>query len=324
MPLMNEASVATPRREALAGQPPPSPRAKRAKWALRHVLNTLGYSIARKDRERLACPPLPMPSEEMVARAAGYFANCFPISARCGLSEAEVAQRVKDYFWHYPFRFGDLLVEADDVHFRGLQGRHYQRYLHIFPALLSLTGGSLSSHTVLEIGCNAGFWSMQAGRAGARSVLGLDVSAKNIEQANFIRELIGMDGVEYRVMNAYDVSREAVGEFDVTFFLGVLYHIDKPIEALERLYDVTKRWAVIDTTLARSDVPEGVPILKLQEDVVHDQNFSNRIALVPSKSAVPLLLKHVGFREVYWIQNASRNLPLDYLTDARMSFIAVK
>ena len=49
MPLMNEASVA-PRREALAGQPPPSPRAKRAKWALRHVLNTLGYSIARKDR----------------------------------------------------------------------------------------------------------------------------------------------------------------------------------------------------------------------------------------------------------------------------------
>ena len=64
--------------------------------------------------------------------------------------------------------------------------------------------------------------------------------------------------------------------------------------------------------------------LKVEEDEVHEQNVSNRIALVPSKSAVPLLLKHVGFREVFWIQNASKNLPLDYLTGARMTFIAVK
>ena len=72
------------------------------------------------------------------------------------------------------------------------------------------------------------------------------------------------------------------------------------------------------------DVPDGVPILKLEEDVVHDQNVSNRLALVPSKSAVPLLLKHAGFREVFWIKPASSDLPLDYVTGARMTFIAVK
>lgn len=300
------------------------PRANRARGAVRHLFNTLGYSLARRDRKELDCPSVPPPSAEMVERAAGYFANSFPISPKSGLSEAQIAERVKDYFWHYPFQFGDLFVEAGALHFRGLQGRHYRRYLHIFPALLSLTGGSLDAQTVLDIGCNAGFWAIQAARAGARSVLGVDGSAKNVKQANLIREIVGLDGVEYRVLKADEVSRKELGEFDLTLFLGLLYHLDKPVEALERLYDVTRRWAVVDTTLARSDVPEGVPILKLEEDVVNAQYVSNRIALVPSKSAVPFLLKNAGFREVFWIRNTRRDLPLDYATGARMTFIAVK
>jgi tRNA (mo5U34)-methyltransferase len=307
-----------------AGAAQATPRGSRARWAMRHMFNALGYSLARKDRGRLDAPAMPKPSDEVLARAAGYFANCFPVSAASGLTEEDIARKVKEFFWHYPFKFGEVFVEADDIHFKGLRGRHYQRYFHIFPPLLSLFGGSLAGKSVLEIGCNAGFWSIQARRAGADSVLGLDFGPRNVEQAKFIRDVIGLDRLEYRVMNAYDVSKEALGDFDVTFFLGLLYHIDRPVEALERLYAVTRDVAVIDTTLARSDVPDGVPMLRVQEDFVHDQNASNRIALVPSKAAVPLLLKHVGFREVFWIRNASRDLPLDYLTEARMTFIARK
>lgn len=288
------------------------------------LFNTLGYAVARKDDGAFDCPAAPLPSAEIVERSRTYFKNCFPLSPRCRLEEQEIRARIGEFFWHYPFQFGDISVEADLIHFKGLQGRHYQRYFHFFPPLLSRCGGSLESKTVLEIGCNAGFWSIQARLAGAKSVIGLDVSDKNIDQAKFILELTGVDGVEFRQMNAYDISKETLGEFDVTFFLGLLYHIDKPIEALEKLYEVTRDFAVVDTTLARSDVSTDVPVLKLQTDDVHDQNFSNRIAFVPTRAAVPLMLKHVGFREVYWIQNAGKDLPLDYLTHARMSFIAVK
>jgi tRNA (mo5U34)-methyltransferase len=306
--------------QAVAARPRPS----RAKTALRHVFNTLGYSLARKDEARFDCPSLPLPASDIVAKAERTFANRFPISPRSGLTEEQVATRVKDYFWHYPFQFGNVFVDATEVHMQGLDGRHRKRYGHIFPPLLTLAGGSLDSLSVLDIACNAGFWSIQARRAGARSVLGVDVSPKNVEQAEFVRDVAGLDGIEYRVTRANDVSREVIGEFDVTFFLGLLYHMDKPIEALERLYEVTRRWTVVDTTLARSDAPDGVPLLRLEWDDVHDQNVSNRIALVPSKAAVPMMLKHVGFKEVYWIQNASTDLPLDYRTDARMTFIAVK
>ena len=50
---------------------------------------------------------------------------------------------------------------------------------------------------------------------------------------------------------------DTIGAFDVTFFLGVLYHLQEPFEALKRLYAVTGELAVIETLVmilvARAD-----------------------------------------------------------------------
>ena len=73
---------------AVAAKPPMQARTSPARRALRHVFNTLGYSLARKDQDRFDCPSLPLPSADIVARAAGYFANTFPISPKSGLSAA--------------------------------------------------------------------------------------------------------------------------------------------------------------------------------------------------------------------------------------------
>ncbi len=262
-----------------------------------------------------------MSSTEAVEAAASYFSNSFPISPHCRMSQHEIETEIRSYYWHYPFEFGEIAIPATRRPSEGLHGRHYQRYLHIFPAILSRTGGSLSGNTVLDIACNAGFWSVQARLAGADAVLGIDASPKNIDQANFILQLTGLDGIEYRCMNVYDVAKESLGQFDITLFLGLLYHLDKPIAVLEHLSEVTKRFAVVDTRLTRSSVPE----LRLGPDkIVHRQHFTNRLALCPSRSAVPIMLRHVGFREVFWVPNSTDNLPEDYLTGRRMTFIAVK
>ena len=297
---------------------------KKLSFAMRQLVNVLGYSLAKKDTSGMNCPELPAPSAEAVSKSRAVFRNTFDIAPSCPYSREELERRIREYFWHYPFRFGDIDVEADPAHFRGLEGRHFQRYQHFFPAVLSQAGGSLSGKRVLEIGCNAGFWCIQARLAGADYVQGVDVSEKNAEQARFIRDIIGLDKLDYRALNATEVSAQVLGEFDVVFFLGLLYHLDKPIEALERLHSVTRGFAVIDTNVARADVSPDVPLLKLEEDLVHEQNISNRVALVPTKSAVPVMLKYVGFREVYWISNRSESVPLDYRTLARMTYIAVK
>lgn len=263
---------------------------------------------------------LPPPSRAIVERASAYFRNSFPLSAQCTISREEFERKIGQYYWHYPFEFDGRLVDSNHPDFRGLRGRHYLRYMHIFPALLSLTGGTLSGKSVLDVACNAGFWAIQAKLAGADPVVGVEASPENVEQANLILELTGLHGIAYREMNAYDISPVELGTFNVTLFLGLLYHLDDPILALRRLHDVTQGFAVVDTSLARSHRP----VLRLAGDSVHDQNYSNGLALQPSRGAVVLMLRYVGFREVVQVGNTRRDLPRDYLKGTRATFIAMK
>jgi tRNA (mo5U34)-methyltransferase len=288
---------------------------------VKSVFNAFGLDIVKS--QKVDCPFLPAPSSEIIERAAAYFSDSFPIAPGAGISQEQAEQSFRGYEWFYPFEFGGARVPYDPQKVDEVRDRHYRRYTHVFAALLSMTGGSLAGNRVLDIGCNSGFWSIQARRAGANSVLGIDAGAKNVEQAQFIAQLIDLMNVDYQVMNAYDISHKVLDSFDITFFIGILYHLDKPQEALERLYDVTGKFAVIDTALSNLQIP----LLRLQEDDVsyyHNQSYANGFALIPSEAAVPIMLKSAGFREVYRVPNATDKLPKPYLTGKWRTFIAVK
>ncbi|MHC4948479.1 MAG: class I SAM-dependent methyltransferase [Planctomycetota bacterium] len=281
------------------------------------ILKRFGYELLKRPSAMPEVEDLPAPDPALVRRAEEIFANTFDLAP--GAPErAAIERRVGDFYWHYPFRFGDVEVECDHPAGRGLTGRHYRRYLHIFPALLALTDGGLDGLSVLDIACNAGFWSIQARRAGADRVLGVEASEQNVEQARFIGELIGLDRVEYRVLNVYDLGPDTAGTHDVTFMLGLLYHLDNPMAALARLHEVTGRLAVVDTTLT----PADIPVVRLMADHIHDQNWSNELALLPSARAVVMMLRHAGFREVHRVPITTPDMPDDYRDGRRATFIA--
>jgi len=89
----------------------------------------------------------------------------------------------------------------------------------------------LSGKTVLDIGCNAGFYAMEMKRRGAARVLGIDYDEDYLAQARFAAEVQGLD-IEFRQMSVYDVAQLG-GRFDVVFFIGVLYHLRHPLLALD-------------------------------------------------------------------------------------------
>ena len=93
----------------------------------------------------------------------------------------------------------------------------------------------LSGRTVLDIGCNAGFYAMEMKRRGADRVLGIDFDADYLEQARFAADVRGLD-IEFRQMSVYDVGslRE---KFDLVFFIGVLYHLRHPLLALDLIHE---------------------------------------------------------------------------------------
>ena len=93
----------------------------------------------------------------------------------------------------------------------------------------------LSGRTVLDIGCNAGFYAMEMKRRGADRVLGIDFDPGYLAQARFAAEVHGMD-IEFRQMSVYDVGslRE---RFDLVLFFGVLYHLRHPLLALDLVHE---------------------------------------------------------------------------------------
>ena len=66
----------------------------------------------------------------------------------------------------------------------------------------------LSGKSVLDVGCNAGFYAIEAKRRGAQRVLGVDGQRQHIRQAVFVRKVLGLD-IEYRRMNVYELTRPA-------------------------------------------------------------------------------------------------------------------
>ncbi len=113
----------------------------------------------------------------------------------------------------------------------------------------------LSGKSVLDVGCNAGFYAIEAKRRGARRVLGVDGQRQHVRQAVFVRKALGLD-IEYRRMNVYELTRRTVGEFDVTLALGLIYHLKHLVLALENLYEVTRELLVVETAIMP---PERTP-----------------------------------------------------------------
>jgi tRNA (mo5U34)-methyltransferase len=91
----------------------------------------------------------------------------------------------------------------------------------------------LSGCTVLDIGCNGGFYSIEMKRRGADRVLGIDVDDRYLDQGRFAARTLGLD-IEFQKRSVYEVD-SVPGQFDYVFFMGVFYHLRYPVYALDKV-----------------------------------------------------------------------------------------
>ena len=107
----------------------------------------------------------------------------------------------------------------------------------------------LTGLSVLDIGCNGGFYSIEMKRRGARRVLGVDFDEDYLAQARFAARVVGAD-IEFRKLSVYDVG--ALGErFDIVLFMGVLYHLRHPLLALDLIHEHVARDLLVFQSMQR-------------------------------------------------------------------------
>ena len=110
----------------------------------------------------------------------------------------------------------------------------------------------LSGLSVLDIGCNAGFYSLEMKRRGAARVLGVDFDVDYLKQARFAADVMQVD-VEFRELSVYHVAnlRET---FDVVLCLGLFYHLRHPLLALDLIHRHVARDLFVFQSMQRGSV----------------------------------------------------------------------
>ncbi len=162
--------------------------------------------------------------------------------------------------------------------------------------------------TVLDIGCNAGFYAIEMKRLGAAHVLAIDEREDYLAQARFAAEMQGVE-IELRQMSVYDVAKLRQ-QFDLVLFLGVLYHLRHPLLALDLIYDnVVKDRLVVQSMLRGT--PDVEPV-ELDYDFWQTDHFDRpgypklhfveaRYAAddtnwwVPNRACLEAMLRSAGF-----------------------------
>jgi len=91
----------------------------------------------------------------------------------------------------------------------------------------------LRGATVLDIGCNAGFYSIEMKRRGAGRVVAVDIDDRYLGQARFAAHRLGLE-IEFQKCSVYDAD-SIPGQFDYVFFMGVFYHLRYPLFALDKI-----------------------------------------------------------------------------------------
>lgn len=222
-------------------------------------------------------------------------------SATTTWTPSQIQQRVRDLGdWFHNLDLGGIPTAPD--HFLGdYPAVKWRAFAHALPS-------DLRGCTVLDVGCNAGFYSIEMKRRGADRVVGVDFDESYLAQARFAAEVSGVE-IEFRQMSVYDVA-ELKERFDIVLFMGVLYHLRHPLLALDLLHEhVVGNLLVFQSMLRGSaqDITLDADYSFSETDIFDQPNFPRLYFIercyagdptnwwVPNRACAEAMLRSAGF-----------------------------
>lgn len=239
------------------------------------------------------------------------------------LSQDAIRQRVAELGeWFHNLDLAG--VQTAPGHFLGDYPRvKWKAFAHALPH-------DLRGKSVLDVGCNAGFYSIELKRRGASRVVAVDSDSGYLAQGRFAAEVCGVD-IEFRQMSVYEVG-QLEERFDIVLFLGVFYHLRHPLLALDLLHEhVVKDLLVFQSMQRGSDAVDSVePDYPFTEHEVFERPGFPRMFFVehsysrdptnwwvPNRACVEALLRAAAFdivdhpeKEVYVCRTRNRVEPI--------------
>jgi tRNA (mo5U34)-methyltransferase len=246
-----------------------------------------------------------------------------PVTAKAPLARDQIEQRVRE--------LGDWFHNLDLDGVRTAPGHFLGDYPQVkFNGFAHAIPQDLGGRSVLDIGCNAGFYALEMKRRGAGRVVAIDSDDDYLNQARFAAEVLGHADIEFAKLDVYDVA--ALGErFDFVIFMGVFYHLRHPLLALDLIHEHVANDLLLFQSMQRGsrEIAPVEPDYPFANEAIFDQPGWPKLHFieheyskdwtnwfVPNAAASQALLRASGFdvveraeEEVYLCRR--RNLPPD-------------
>ncbi len=164
---------------------------------------------------------------------------------------------------------------------------------------------SLSAHipldltgvNVLDIGCNAGFYSIELAKRGAQ-VMAIDLDEHYLKQAEWVAQEFDLQRkITFKHLQVYDLAR-VEEKFDLVWFMGVFYHLRYPLLALDILSEKCKDMIVFQTLT----IPGETAHQQVHDLPIHDRDEFSK----PSWPKMAFIEHHFsGDPTNWWLANES-------------------
>ncbi|MCH9031874.1 MAG: methyltransferase domain-containing protein, partial [candidate division Zixibacteria bacterium] len=139
------------------------------------------------------------------------------------ISRQALLEEINKHEWYQRISLGDGVVtpgETDDTSEKKL-------------TMMNLPD-SLVGKSVLDIGCNEGFFAFEAERRGAAPILAIDASNRAEKKFELVKRALN-SMIKFERKDLMDISPEKHGTFELVFFLAVYHHVRHPFAVIDHL-----------------------------------------------------------------------------------------
>lgn len=181
------------------------------------------------------------------------------------MTEEELERKVEALGpWVYGFKYrgkiwGTTSRYAAQRQIEPVIGNRIKTFFEVFP----------DPRRVLELGGMEGIDTFQLASRDGVTVVSIEGRPENVRKAEFLNELYGFDNIRFVHADLETYDPRALGNFDAVMCSGILYHLEKPWELLQRLSPVTDRifiWTHYWSSSEGTEIVDGYRVKRVVEE----------------------------------------------------------
>jgi len=154
--------------------------------------------------------------------------------------------------YHFPYGIKTIPEQGPEDNFL-IRSDIVMELIYLFLGIDSMEKISARGYRLLDLGSAEGLQSIEGALHGFDTV-GVEGRELFMERAEFAKKVFGLENVRFVHGDVRRISETALGLFDVTLCLGILYHLDKEamLPFFQSVSAMTRHLLIIDTHLANA------------------------------------------------------------------------